>query len=195
MATNPLNTWLRQRGVTPRQTAALALLIAVALGLWARMAFFSGATPAQASVKAPSRKSAKPGRPVKPQAETQQAAAVSIEREKVYLALPSDLSRDLFGVRLDAYRRVKEETAPVVVEKPKLVPAITDEQRNAEELRAALKGLKLDSTVTGQTQFAVINGQPYRPGERVGKLELIEVRPRSVVLRMHGQDVELEIGL
>jgi hypothetical protein len=195
MASNSLSAWLRQRGVAPRQAAALALLLAVAVGLWARMALFSGASSAQASIKAPARKSVKPVRPVKPQASSEETTPRSIDREKVYLALHSDLSRDLFNARLDAYRRVKEETAPVIKEEPKSAPAISDDQRKAEELRAALKGLKLDSTVTGQAQFAVINGQPYRPGERVGRLELVEVRPRSVVLRMNGLEVELEIGL
>lgn len=175
-------TWMKRLNMSQKQLSLVAVLVALGLLLWGRL-LMQGVTRTA---------TAEGGLSPIAQGPEPQADNPLRERPRVEVRLRREIDRDLFAVPEDAYRKVREISSPPVQKSP---PQTSDEEIRAAQMREALKRLRLESTVLGQRPLALISGRSVRPGEKIEGFTLLEVRSRSVILRMHGLTVELEIGL
>jgi len=115
-------------------------------------------------------------------------------KKVVRVSLPDKLSRDLFvPVGYSAGTRKKNDD-PVIAPVEKSVPLPADDNHRTQDvLTKAAEKLTLQSTIQGDQPQAVINGQRVRVGQMIEGFELLEIKPRQVILRMNGVDVRLEM--
>jgi hypothetical protein len=115
-----------------------------------------------------------------------------VVRESVQVALASDINRDIFRLNPHRYPQLPKDHDDQSG-KPKFPTDLSEEQLELSEIQESLGELKLETTITGRSPLAVINGQAIRPGQNIGGFELVKVKQRSVVLKMHDRQVELEL--
>lgn len=106
------------------------------------------------------------------------------------------VARDLFAFDASFYKAIDGGNA-TVQSSEKSGPDSSDENagRRAAEMavHAAASGLKLQTTVLGQRNRAMINGELLEEGQTIQGFELTEVRSRSVRLAKDGVEVTLEM--
>ncbi len=184
-----------------KQSITLAILVLLALGLWARAAVKPNSV---ASAAQPAQTDAQQGQFREPNAENN-------TRQSVVIHNNDPLTRDLFLPRPEDFPPpVQTEPTPLTDAKSdegtddnthgrNSLPQLTTEERVLEESRA----LTLRSTVVGAEPIAVVEintpGSPgrvvLRAGESVLGFTLVRVVDRNAVFKKEGVEVKLTLPM
>ena len=117
--------------------------------------------------------------------------AVDPTREKIEVALPVSVKRDLFSFDANPYRRPllsqEEPTGP----NPGLEG--TDEASRLAAVKESAGRLRLESVMMGGSPHALINGVAVAPGEQIEGFTLLRVSDRNVLLRKDGFVIRLKM--
>jgi hypothetical protein len=186
----------------PKKAIMLGVLVAVLLGMWAKMLFKGGPKSAAAMTIAPSATSSGADSNNKSKA----VDATAQLREWVSAPLPQDISRNLFEVKLDYYPMDAAHTARVsgTVNDPtfweklaKSIDAQADQQHKRDNLIQNLRQqagqISVTSTLMGSHPKAMVNGVMVSEGEVVAQFRVTEIRARSVIVEREG--IRLEIPM
>jgi len=185
-----LSNLRRQLLSDKRKLGLMFSLCLVALLLWGRLLMknvprTAVATPeaaiAGAAGQTPAASTPSTDKPVKP---------------PVLVAAYGPVSRDLFAFDPVHYGRIETEEnggnplAKLVDEK---VDEIKQRQQERMAVQAAAGQLRLQSTLLGHVNRAMINGVLLEPGQKILGFELTDVRARQVTLVRDGIEVTLEM--
>ena len=111
-------------------------------------------------------------------------------KKVIRISFPEKLARNPF-VPVGYSPTKNPETVIAPVEKSSLQPA--DDNLRTQAVLTHAEKLTLQSTIQGDHPQAVINGQRVKVGQTIDGFELLDVKPRQVILRMNGVDVRLEM--
>lgn len=164
-----------------KKLSIMMALMAVGLLMWGRLLLKNVPRSAVADDKNPVAHSGAAG-----------IGGPSVKRPRVVVDLPTQVDRDLFAPHPLLLPAVIDRVVPAVGPE-KSRPDSADGVDRAEVVRRASLGLQLQTTMLGDHPQALINGVLVSPGQKVQGFELIEVRPRGVVLEMAGIRLNLEM--
>lgn len=195
-----------------RKTIALAVLSVIMVIVWARLIFKSDTSIAAASqmeivpeLVAMNREAPTAA----PNSSTMQVVDASPEKPRVPLT-PVDVSsvsrefaRDLFAADWETFpRAVATQPSEGDASRPRsFVGRIREaaraesarQRRRAESVRREAAGLVVQSTVIGHEPSAMVSGKLVHVGDRLGDLDVVEIRAGQVVVRKDGVRVILSM--
>jgi hypothetical protein len=174
-----------------KKAAMLGVLGLVALVLLVRLVFSGSPSTSSAAIanrpgKEPVAKIDGPIRPL-----TIKNAPASTRRRNEYLAgMNRTIERDIFVP--DPTFFPPEKNPQKEVTEPKLTSGELEKQRH-EAIRKQAKALNLQSTIVGSSPIAVVNGKVLHKGDWMAGFQVIEVKPRSCVVKKDDVLVELKM--
>ncbi len=195
-----------------RKTIALAVLSVIMVVVWVRLIFKSDTSIAAASQMEIVPELVAMNREAPSAVQTSGAAPVadmSQEKQRVPLT-PVDVStvsrefaRDLFAADWETFpHALATQPSDGDASRPRsLVGRIREaaraesarQRRRAENVRREAAGLVVQSTVIGQEPSAMVSGKLVHVGDRLGDLDVVEIRAGQVVVRKDGVRVILSM--
>ena len=184
----------------------LAILVAVLLAMWGKLALSGGSGAPKAASAMPPVISAQAAAPDSNNKHQPQDTA-SLLKEWVSQPMPQTVSRNIFEVKLDYYpmesgAKATEDsrtpTDPTFWDRlAKSIDAQADQQHKREiliqNLRQQAGQLQVTMAVMGTHPKAMINGQMVGEGEVVAGFRVLKIEARSVVVEREG--IKLEIPM
>ena len=177
-----LHRWRVQLLAQKQKFGVIALLFMVALLLWGRLLL--KAVPRTATAVPDFAASVLDG-----DADNQNLGPK--KDRVVYVDLPSAASRNLF--RFDPSGYQPSQVRNTLKDEEKSGPLPDDQDVRLAEAREAAEGLLLQSTVPGDSPYAVINGMVVQVGKEVDGFRLLKVEDRTVVLEYNGISFKLKM--
>ena len=116
----------------------------------------------------------------------------SYQRNVVYVEIPQSTNRDLFYLKRSIYVEDEKETGNGVSPgKSSAIPS--DEQERIKAAATAFSGLRLETTIMGETPKALINGKLVGVGKNIAGFKVKQILSHSVVLERQGRDYRLDM--
>ncbi len=181
----------RQLMADKRKLMAAALLGGIAMLLWGRLLIRDVPRTAVADPKADNTQAFL----INPD-EPNDLPVKATSWSEVRVVMADRVTHDLFHFQADYFPQDQTTKISDGAGDKSLVQTTDQDQhqRHVQAIRLAARSLKLQSTLLGADNRALINGELLNPGQRINGFELIDVGPRQVTLRRDGVEVVLEMG-
>jgi len=172
----------RQATADKRKFAAMVILLAVGLLMWGRLLLkeVPRSAVADPSTLAVTADVAEPVVPV-----------ATIDLSTVVVDVPQSLTRNIFTVDVSGYPRVVRDEE--INEEEKSSPAVVDVPDRVDVVKQAREELTLQSIVSGNEPYALINGQLLKAGQQYLGFRLIEIADRYVVVEKNQVRIKLSM--